>query len=172
MVSFPMIIWTLVVLLMGLLVLMGRYCCCCDGCGSGWCGGRLPSQGCCYGDLKEADDGYTPCSVQGYMCMVCLVFLLVTVGMFVGFMGNAQLSTGMSSLLNIAKDTPNTITKQVHGVQQELASIQSHAAAVNPHLSTSMFTQVTSGLAHIANATSGLGPMITKSLAPVHRYEA
>jgi hypothetical protein len=168
----PLFLIALFTLLLWLFVFVGRNCCtCCGNHGVGLFGGRFPTKGICYGDLRGPDEGYTECERQLFLFLIIVIAVLVLVGMVVGFTGNAQLSTGVHALLDITGNMPTEMAATVTSIQVEIASLQALAARVNPYLEPSMWNTITSGLEQVKTGATNMQTQVSGSLATVRKYE-
>jgi hypothetical protein len=165
----PFISWAIFSLVLWIIVLIGRNCCLC--CGSGLFGGKYPTKGWCYGDLRDADQGYSECERSAFLVLVILIFLLVVVGMFVGWAGNTEMSEGMDALISITGDIPHKMLAIVTPLQAEVASLQVLTAKVNPYAQPSMWTSIKDGLAQAAEGAKSMEKQVSKSLDMVRGVE-
>lgn len=168
----PLVILALCTILLWFFVFIGRNCCTCFGNHSvGLFGGRYPTQGLCYGDLRPAEEGYTECERQLFLFLIIAIVILVLVGVIVGFTGNAQLSTGVTALLDTTAAMPKELHNTIASIQVEISSLQHLAASVNPYLEASMWASIIDGLGQVDQGAKNMDAQVSTSLVSIRQYE-
>lgn len=165
----PFIGWAILSLFIWFLVLVGRNCCLCFG--AGLFGGRYPTKGWCYGELRDAEQGYSECERRTFLMLVILIFLLVVVGMIVAFVGNSELSDGMSSLIDITGDIPVKMSAIVTPMQAQVSHLQQLAGRVNPYIQPKYWDTIKDGLAQAITGAADMKKQVDNSLGDISSYE-
>lgn len=165
----PFLVMALLSLLMWLCVFIARNCCLCFG--SGLFGGRYPTKGWCYGELRDAEQGYSECERKTFFTMVTLIFLLVVVGVIVGFTGNSEVSSGMHALIDITVAIPTKMHAIVSPLQSEVSVLQTLAGAVNPYMDADMWASIKHGLAEVGKGASNMQKQVDTSIKEVRKVE-
>jgi hypothetical protein len=164
-----MIIIAALTLFFGIAIMIGRYLCVCFG--NGCCGGKIPSQGWCWGARLERDQGYSTYQRRLYFFGVVAIMILVGIGMGIGFEGNKRMTKGVSSLLDTTIGIPTKVHNQITIISKEMLSLKALSAAVNPGASASVWDSALKGLKQTDAAISKMGGQAKKAYKTVKKYE-
>lgn len=173
MTALPLMIMALLTLVIWLVLLIGRNCCtCCDTHRAGLFGGRYPTKGCCLGELKGPDEGYTICENRLFLFLVISVLVLVFAGLIVGSIGNDQVSKGVSNLLDTTAAMPSKLSGKVSLIQTELNTLEALGKQVNPYLQHTMWQQIRDALVQVNKGAESMQGQVGDSLTVIRKYES
>lgn len=161
MTALPLMIVALLTLLIFIVVMIGRNCIWWGGPPdsdrrNGCCGGKVPSQGLCFGPPLPRDEGYTPYRRKLYIFLLVAILILVGVAMAVGFTGNTQLSDGINALLDLTQTIPAKVRRQIVYIDAELNSLKSLSEQVNPGTSVSLWSTAIKALLEVDKSVKTL----------------
>merc|ERR1711939_913090 len=172
MLAFPLVIMAVITAMLWLIVLIGRNCCtCCDPHRAGLCGGRYPTKGCCYGELRGADEGYSDCENRVFLFLVIAMLVIIFVGVAVGFTGNAKLSKGVNDLMDVTAAIPSKLKERTGSISTELTALQALAAKVNPYIQSSMWDNIKNGLEEVNKGADSMDGQVSTTLKVMRHYE-
>lgn len=169
MTALPLMIVAFLTVIIFMAVLFGRNCLSCFG--NGCCGGKIPSQGLCFGGHLARDDGYTPYRRKIYVFLCFAIVVLVAVAMAVGFTGNTQLSAGIKDLMSLTQTIPAKVRRQLVYIDAEINSLKSLAGKVNPGADASLWTSATNALFKVDKSVKTLQKDANSAYDKVKKYE-
>jgi len=163
----PFVTWAIFSLILWFLVLVGRNCCLCFG--AGLFGGRYPTKGWCYGELRDANQGYSECERRTFLTLVIAVFVFVVAGMIVAGIGNSDLSSGMGALITITGNMPPLMAHIIDPLPVKVKALHALSDSVNPYVEPKYWTALQNGL---DGAVKGLAEMKKQVSNSVHKVDS